>query len=152
MILSHYAHHQGDKVVSARCARDVHTALSEIRSVDALSGSAFRLNFLRRLSQVGWSNRVRVDSVSRISITSALDETGLCVQTGNMGRFYADLLKLELLHSREVLASAIYVIPTKRFSKKIGSNVANFERLVDELGIFSPVIRIPILVFGFGEA
>ncbi len=72
----------------------------------------------------------------------------MCLQTGNMSRFYADLLKIETLFRNGSITAAIYVIPTKAFATKLGSNIANFERLVEELGIFSVTLSAPILVMG----
>lgn len=100
------------------------------------------------LKKQGWSSKVRLSSQSNINITSVKGKTALCLQTGNMGRFYADLLKLQYLFQKGKINSAIYILPTISLSKKMGSNLANFERLVLELKLFSKVITVPILVVG----
>jgi ABC-type siderophore export system fused ATPase/permease subunit len=76
-------------------------------------------------------------------------QIGLCLQTGNMARFYADLLKLQLLFSKGRIRQAVYILPTRRSARVIGENMAQFERLVDELEIFAEVISVPMLVIGF---
>ena len=100
------------------------------------------------LSANGWSDQVRVVPHMRITITSVFGHVGLCLQFGNMARFYADLLKLQVMFENGSISSAIYVLPMKRFSLKLGSNAVTFERLVSELDIYRNIISIPILVLG----
>jgi len=96
----------------------------------------------------GWSDEVKLSPDAKITITSCKEKIGLCVQTGNMARFYADLMKLSLRHTQERIYAAVFVLPTQDLAVQWGSNIANFERLCNELPIFSPVLHIPILVIG----
>lgn len=100
------------------------------------------------LKRKGWSSKVKLSTQSNINITGINGKTAMCLQTGNMGRFYADLLKLQFLFQKGKINSAIYILPTISLAKKMGSNLANFERLVLELKLFSKVITVPILVVG----
>lgn len=100
------------------------------------------------LSANGWSDQVKVVPHMGIKITSVFGNVGLCLQFGNMARFYADLLKLQVMFENGSLSSAIYILPMKRFSLKLGSNAVYFERLVSELDIYRNIIKIPILVLG----
>lgn len=100
------------------------------------------------LKKKGWSSKVKLSTLSNINITGINGKTALCLQTGNMGRFYADLLKLQFLFQKGKINSAIYILPTVSLAKKMGSNLANFERLVLELKLFSKVITVPVLVIG----
>ena len=103
---------------------------------------------LKEISTKGWSSKVKLSHSSQISITAINGEQALCLQTGNMSRFYADLLKLQYLYQKGNIKSAIYILPTKRVARIMGSNLAHFERLVDELKLFEQVITIPIFVIG----
>lgn len=85
---------------------------------------------------------------SQISLTSSNDDHILCFQTGNMGRFYADLLKLQYVFKNKKAKVAFYLIPSKDAAKKIGSNIANFDRFTSELNLFKEIITIPTLVIG----
>jgi hypothetical protein len=98
----------------------------------------------------GWSDQVKLAADSNISITAKKGDVGLCLQTGNMGRMYADLLKLQCLYKSKVLKAAILIVPTRRLAKEhdYGANVAQFERLTRELTIFDKVITIPMVVIG----
>lgn len=141
--------HQADcSQLAASVIQDVKDTLLAADWKKSHSSKEFRVQLLRSLSIFGWSNPVRIDQRSKISITSMLDHTGMCLQTGNMSRFYADLLKLETLYRKKLIIGAIYIIPTKEFAKKLSGNVANFERLVEELQIFEATLTIPLVVFG----
>lgn len=109
-----------------------------------------RDSILSALSKKGWSGEVIVDRESAITITSVRERIGLCIQTGNMARMYADLMKLQVLYVRRSIDAAVLVLPTARTAKLFGSNVANQERLMRELSIFSPVITVPLVAVGLG--
>lgn len=102
----------------------------------------------KRLHLDGWSGRVRLGVDSSISITSMNKGVALCLQTGNMSRFYADILKIQLLKRRRRIKAAIYIIPTTSAAKRLGSNVACYERFIEELRLFEKIITTPMLVFG----
>ena len=76
----------------------------------------------------------------------------LCLQTGNMARFYADLLKLQAQFLDEKINAAIYIVPMKDAAKRMGQNMANFERMISELkNLFDRVITVPIIILGFND-
>jgi hypothetical protein len=100
------------------------------------------------LRLLGWSGTVRVAHESGITITSMHGDIGLCLQTGNVCRFYADLLKLQYLWQKGKARAAFFLIPTQRRALQMGSNVAYFERFVEELSLFRDIITIPMLVVG----
>jgi hypothetical protein len=99
----------------------------------------------------GWSPEVRIDPNSRISITSIKNRIGLCLQTGNMGRMYADLLKFQTAYQKKIVTAGVLIIPTKDSAKILGDNIANYDRLCKELIIFGEVIVIPLVLYGFYE-
>lgn len=99
----------------------------------------------------GWSGEYRLDSDSQITITSYQNNIGLCFQTGNVGRVYADLLKLQTLYKRGNIIAGIMILPRKGMSRIFGSNCASYDRLLKELPIFSNVIDIPLVVIGIYE-
>jgi len=108
-----------------------------------------REKILDGLATKGWSSQIRVSVYAKITITSILKNTGLCLQTGNMGRVYAELLKLQSLYNGRKILGCVYIVPTKYESRRIGSNIVHFDRLVDELKVFSKILTIPIIVYGF---
>lgn len=110
----------------------------------------FKDDLSAQLATLGWSGKVSLSSKSNISITAMLKNIGLCTQTGNMARMYADLMKLQALYMDEKIKAAVFVIPTKACANSFGGNVANYERFLNELtNIFSKVITVPMLIIGF---
>ena len=135
-----YEHRSGLKVVPRDIVSDVEKILWDINPI--LSK--------RTVASIKESVReYRLDSSSRITISSYLKGIGMCFQTGNVGRIYADLLKLQTLYTRGNITAGIILIPQIKTAKELGSNMANYERLIRELPIFSQVITMPIVVIGF---
>lgn len=110
----------------------------------------FKDDLSDQLKTRGWSGKVNLSVKSSISITSILRNVGLCTQTGNMARMYADILKLQALYMDEKIIAAIFVLPTKECANSFGGNVANYDRFLNELtNIFSKVITVPMVIIGF---
>lgn len=98
----------------------------------------------------GWGLNVRIDQELRNTVFAIKDDLAFQIQTGNMSRAPYDLLKLQYLFQSRKISAAAFALPTKLASMKIGSNVAHFERICNELQVFDRVITVPILVIGFG--
>lgn len=103
--------------------------------------------FLAGLKTSGWSSEVAVHPESDITITSMKGDVGLCLQTGNMARMYADLIKLQTLYLNNAVRSAVIVVPSAPIAKLLGSNIAQADRLVRELDIFKKAYHVPTLIF-----
>ena len=104
-----------------------------------------------KIESIGWSGKVAISSASNITISSIKGDIGLCVQTGNVARYYADIVKLEYLFSEQKIENAILFVPTKDFAYKLysqGGALTTFERVVAELDVFKKIIKIPIIVVG----
>lgn len=150
MFVETYLHHNPQDTIPTSVMDDVSNCLNQIKQAECQITQKYRARILHGLSKSGWSKNVRVSVESRISITGKLGSIGLCVQTGNMGRFYADLLKLQAMFNHNDLSAAIYIVPRMHFAKRMNQNLANYERLTKELLIFDSVITVPIVVFGVG--
>lgn len=137
-----------DRVISSVIDEEVTSTLSRFKHRSNLRAAKLRHEILGHLKKLGWSDSVRIHENSKISVTSMKDRIALCFQTGNMGRFYADLLKLETLFRNGRIVVAIYIIPMRTLSRTLGSNVANYERFVEELNIFRVTLTVPIIVLG----
>lgn len=88
---------------------------------------------------------------SKITVTSTKNDVGLCLQTGNMSRIYADLLKLQTMYLKSAIKAAVIVVPSDPVAKKLGSNIANAKRLERELSIFSRAYSVPTLVYSLEQ-
>ena len=145
-----FNHNNGEELIS----EDIKNTL--IYEISQLFISPFKCSELKKdikkiMKRNGWSNPVRVIKYANITITSMKGNTGLCIQFGNVARFYADILKLQKMFNDQIISNAIYIILIKKTAKKCGSNIANYERLTQELKYFKDIINVPVLVLGIGE-
>lgn len=147
-----YAHEAGDIVVSSKYQQEVKDVIAGIGwRLQRNCAKKLRTEILEGLQSCGWSNQVRIRSSHGLTLTSVKNKIGLCLQTGNMARFYADLIKLQAQYADGKLDAAIYIVPTRDAAKSMGSNIANFERLTNELGLYRSFITIPMVVVGFSQ-
>lgn len=145
-----YEHRSGLKVIPEETVAHIATIIQNINPALTKNAVASIKESIRcELEKDGWSGEYRLDTSSKITISSYLKGIGMCFQTGNVGRIYADLLKLQTLYTKGKIIAGIILIPQQNTAKKLGSNMANYERLVRELPIFSQVITMPIVVVGF---
>lgn len=152
MHLQVYDHRSGLKIIPREMLEKIKSVFLHYENKLTKNNSSVAKEELKqRLLMEGWSGEFRLDTDSRITITSFQNNTGLCFQTGNVGRVYADLLKLQTLFVKGKISAGIIIIPMKALIKVFGSNCANYERLVKELPIFKQVITTPLAVIGFNE-
>ena len=142
-----HSHCGGDKEVPAALQKEIGAAIDSIPGL--ATTTPIRNSFLRSLKISGWSSEVCVSQGSDMTITSLKDDVGLCMQTGNMARMYADLIKLQTMYLNGAIRAAIIVIPAAPLAKRLGSNIAQAERLERELEIFKKAFHVPTLVFAF---
>lgn len=137
------------KVPKAR-RDEVETALNECSVKPELrSAKHIRDKLKESLVRAGWSDEVPLSIVSRITITSTKSNIGLCLQTGNMSRLYADMMKMQKLFLDDSIRAGIMLVPTLDGACALGDNIANYNRLTKELDIFGKVIHMPLIVYGF---
>ena len=145
-----YDHRNGIKVVPSQVVKDIQEVLSSISpELEKNTVKSLKNDIWNKMVINGWSGEYRIDSDSQITISSYLQGVGLCFQTGNAGRIYADLLKLQALYVKGKIIAGIIIVPGLEIAKILGSNLANYDRLVRELPLFSQVITMPIVVIGF---
>lgn len=142
------SHCEGDKAVPAALQTEISAAIDSIAIAPAVGMSTkIRDAFLSNLKCVGWSSEVCVSRDSDMTITSMKGEVGLCLQTGNMARIYADLMKLQAMYLDNSIRSAVIVLPSQPVAQQLGSNIAQAQRLERELEIFKKAYHVPTLVF-----
>ncbi len=145
-----YDHRSGLKVVPEYIVKNIEAIIENVHPTIKKNSVATLKKLVRnQMKKEGWVGEYRLDASSRITISSYLDEVGLCFQTGNCGRIYADLLKLQTLYVKGKIKAGIILIPQNKTAVELGGNVANYERVVRELPIFSQVLTIPLVIIGF---
>ena len=145
-----FSYRNGLDVVPSTIVEDVTISIESInQSIGLYEVSDFRKELLLKMKQRGWSDNVLLDKVSKISITGEKERCGLCLQTGNVSRIYADLLKLQTLFLQNKIKAGVIILPTVKCAKDYTSNAATYERLNRELNIFDQVITVPLVIIGF---
>lgn len=150
MKYTEHSHQRGNSKLPQNLQEEIRAAISKIRSVPAtgkVKGDDLKIDFLNDIQKTGWSVNVKIALDSKMTITSKKLKVGLCFQTGNMGRMYADLMKLQKLYHDDAIKAAAILIPSKKLSKRLGDNISNADRLLRELEVFVKVYDVPTLVF-----
>lgn len=106
-----------------------------------------RVAMITQLRIRGWSDEVRLSADSDMTITSSKDDVGLCLQTGNMSRIYADLVKLQAMYLDGNIKAAAIILPSQEAALLLGSNVAQARRLERELAIFKKAYHVPTVIY-----
>jgi hypothetical protein len=143
-------HQDGLSKLPASLKQEILKAISDCQ-ISPSKGAASRIGseIVNSLAMAGWSGEVALSRESRITITSAKSGVGLCLQTGNMSRLYADLLKLQNMFLTGTIKSGVMVVPSHQAARILGDNIANSDRLMRELAIFHKVIHMPLAIFAF---
>jgi hypothetical protein len=144
-----YSHNEGISVIDSSISSQIFVLIQNINPSYRINvAKNLRRDLLTQLKMIGWSEGFKLDANSEITLTSYYKHIVLCLQTGNMSRFYADLLKLQYAYNIKKASAGIYIIPSKSMAKNIGSNVANYERFTNELFLFNNIITIPLVIIG----
>ncbi|WP_439570748.1 BglII/BstYI family type II restriction endonuclease [Sphingomonas sp.] len=111
--------------------------------------SVVRQHISNEFRNEGWGQDVKIDQDLNLTISAMKDDLAFQLQTGNISRAPYDLLKLQHLFQSERIEAAALALPTRAAAAKIGSNVANAERVCKEMTAFDRVITVPILLIAF---
>ena len=119
-------------------------------TVESHATDAIRDHVRSELTAQGWSGEAPIaPNFTAVTVFSLKDDLAIQIQTGNVSRVFYDLLKLRYLFIRNKIEAAALAVPTKAGAQRIGSNIANFERLCGELRLYDRIITVPVLVIGF---
>ena len=152
MITETYNHRNGEDVIPISQIHEIRNLVENYRKkIGLYKIGDFKAYLLPELKKHGWSDEYYLDRTSNITITAIKEKTGLCVQTGNMARTYADLIKLQAIYMKSSITGGILILADNECAKEFGANVANFQRCVRELKIFDQVITIPLIIIGFNN-
>lgn len=146
-----YVHHNGDTEWQKRELYDWITDIFEAPAIKVAQRctSDIRQHVSREFQGEGWAEDVKIDQELNLTIFALKDDLAFQLQTGNISRAPYDLLKLQHLHQSKKIEAAALAMPTKSAASKIGSNIANAERVAKELAVFDRVITVPILLIAF---
>lgn len=151
MIYSIFDHRNGLSIIDKSNLKDVVETIQDINPlIKRNTVTLVRSEIEELLSKKGWIQDYLVSVETKITVSFYKNNIALCIQTGNISRIYADLLKLQSLFLDGKIKAGIIIVPHKHIAKIYGSNMANFERLTNELEkVFSKVITAPMIIVGF---
>ena len=149
--LEAYSHHNGRDQWHERELDEWLTDVFERPDlmVEAGSTQLIREHVRKELAAEGWAYDVKIDQHFDLTVFGTKDDLAFHLQTGNISRAAYDLLKLQHLFATRRIQAASLALPTKLAANKIGSNVANFERVMSELSLFDRTITVPIFLVAF---
>jgi hypothetical protein len=146
-----YDHHNA---VAEWTRRDLYEWLTDVFEAPAIKlrdgcTAAVREHVRNEFVREGWAINVKIDQGLGLSVFAVRDELAVHLQTGNISRAAYDLLKLQHLYETKRIEAAALAIPTKEGASLLGSNIANADRVTQELQLFNRVITVPIVVIAF---
>jgi hypothetical protein len=135
--------------------RELHEWVTDVFNAPAIAlephaTTAIRDHIRRELTTGGWSEELLIaPNLIGVTIFSQKDDLAIQLQTGNVSRVFYDLLKLQYLFIRNKIEAAALAVPTRSGAQRLGSNIANYERLCGELQLYDRIVTVPILVIAF---
>ncbi|MCO6388252.1 hypothetical protein [Aliihoeflea sp. 40Bstr573] len=146
-----YSHHHGVDIWKDRDLYEWVTDIFEAPriAVAPRSTSDIRQHVKTELEKEGWAFDVRVDPEADLTVFAKKADLVLQIQTGNISRYAYDLLKIQHMYARKNIDAAVLAVPTKEAASNIGSNVANVERIWNELKILDRIITVPLMIVAF---
>ncbi len=143
-----YSHRFGLEAVTSAGLMDAVDRCLEEPLLAVESGAAAKINahVRDRLSAAGWALEPKVHPAYKLTINAMKERVGLTVQTGNITRAFYDLMKFQALHANNRIDAAVLVLPSGEAASVLGSNIASFTRVTNELDLFKHVVTVPCLV------
>lgn len=144
-------HHNGKTEWDQRGLFDWLTDIFEVPDIEIKPRCThtIRTHVTTEFLSEGWALDVKIDQGLNLRVTAMKDDLAFQLQTGNMSRAPYDILKLQFLYQSQKIQAAALALPTREAAKAIGENIANAERISNELKFFDRVITVPILVVAF---
>jgi hypothetical protein len=113
------------------------------------ASESIRSHVEMELAKAGWALNFPVDPEFNLVITAKKDQFGFQIQTGNISRAAYDLIKLQTMYLSRQIDAACLAVPSGSAASKLGGNLANGNRLSEELKLFSRHITVPLILVTF---
>jgi len=122
---------------------------TELVSIKPGGSESIRSHVELELAKAGWALNALVDQDFNLVITARKSHLGFQIQTGNISRAMYDLLKLQTMYVNRVIEVACLAVPSRSAAGILGGNLANANRLSDELKLFSRHVTVPLVLVAF---
>ena len=149
--LEAYNHHNGETEWVKRELFEWLTDIFAEPSIDVCKGSTatIRAHIRNQFDNDGWTGEVRIDPAFDLTVFSIKQDLAFQIQTGNISRAMYDLLKIQYLYSAGKIEACALAVLSASAAQRLGSNIANFTRVMNELILFDRVISVPLLLISF---
>lgn len=146
-----YNHHNGQAEWARRELFDWLTDVFEAPSltIQQRCTDSIREHVRKQFDSEGWSDEVRIHSSYDLTVFARRDDLAFQLQTGNISRALYDLMKMQYLFTADKIEAGALAVPSNLAAKRINSNVANFNRVMNELALFDRIISVPLLLISF---
>jgi hypothetical protein len=146
-----YSHHNAEAEWQKRELFEWLTDVFAAPSIEIArkTSSVIRAHIRQQFDEEGWTSEVGIDQNFDLTVFSRKDDLAFQVQTGNISRAVYDLVKMQYLFNIKQIEAAALAVPSSSAATKLGSNIASFNRIMNELGLFSRVITVPVLLISF---
>ena len=153
MIISNvYSHKDGNSLLIRKsCHIDLQKAIEScFLKFQKGAPSGIKEHVEEYLTDLQWVDKVRVGT-SKLTINFLKDKVGVSFQIGNVARTYADILKLNHLGNIGLIEVGVIMVPHEYESRCLGTNYASFERLSNEVELFSGELITPLVIYGISN-
>ena len=148
---SAYSHRGGVDIWKSRDLYEWATDIFAAPQITVQAGSTgeIRDHVGSELISDGWGLKAAITAEVELTVFARKQDMAFQLQTGNISRYAYDVLKLQHLYMSREIECAILAVPTKEAAVKLGSNIAQVERIWAELNIFDRIVSVPIMVIAF---
>lgn len=153
LIVEEHSHRFGLEAVDDKSLLNEVRQLFVVPSQGISRGSAagIKTHLRNRLSEKCWTLDCLVHPNYRLDINATKDRIGLMIQLGNVARAFYDLLKFQTMHLNSKIDAAVLAVPSSGAARALGSNIASFDRITNELALFKHIVSVPCLVLAIDE-
>lgn len=153
-VVQEYSHRLGSESLDEKGLAAEIRGLVALPSIRLVQGAATKINqsFETKLTNAGWAIDVNVDPQFKIKVNAVKERVAVTLQTGNITRAFYDLLKFQVMYMANRIDSAVLILPSWHAARALGSNIANFQRVTNELNLFHHVFTVPCLVLAVDES
>jgi hypothetical protein len=151
--VTEFSHRDGDFIFNKSGLKSEVIKVLNEQSIGITQGAASKINrhIREQLLIEGWVLDPVVYEGFNLTINAMKNRIGLTVQTGNIARAFYDLMKFQSMFLQNRIEGGLLILPSIGAAKALGSNVANFNRVKNEIQLFSDIITFPCLIIGLDE-
>jgi len=111
-------------------------------------GTHLNAELKREFQKKEWKVNVQIHPSLKLTADFRKDRVQIEAQFGNVSRYYADIFKFEVAHLSNTADIGVLMLLKRKWSNKIGSNIASFERAKQELEILKLITPMPMWILG----